>query len=1303
MVFRSRVFALVLGLVAMAAMNHDSTSAVAFHSDTPRVRRSWNTYSDEEKELYLRAVAKSMDEGHHYRFTLMHNTPGNSVNAHNNCGFLLWHRRYILGYENMLRSLGPEFESITLPIWNYFRDNNIILSTEAECDSMGKCSSLLTDFGGSEGSSSPLTMTIGEGEVESGYTCVNTGVAGHACASEDGANCAHCIIRGNWNEVKSIGTQFGELFAKDSHSELSRVIEKGFHGSVHSQLGGTMNYISSPFDPIFYAHHTTVDFSLYVASRCVYDPKDEIDPEDHENWKYINFDSCTLDGKEISGGDKMSMTLNGVEAHEDEVMSKFFQDLNPSYYWYADSEDLGMFSYSYVLDPFMQKALAAMKIKCPSYMMSTMANERHQRRHQRMKNKARSQHHKDHDDDDSSSEVDDHPQKKHASKSTKATKKKKHHRNLKKHKKATEEGSNNATTPLLASAPLSEEERTLRSDAAVDVVTTLAECGDDIAKENPDLSFAELLEQQAIVKCEVERQQNGGKLDDFSAEFRSSFNIPADQKPYCLALLDRVEAGELDVLATDKCKSMYGQVTGVNLGQEFYFATVAGTHSGSGDAALSSKKSRKHKKTAKKASKKAGKTTPKKTTVKDEEDAVDDEQSHGKTVQQTQQLISQLPLPSARDPPPSPFSRLRRTALFTMVFRSRVFAVVLGLLGMAAIDHSSTGVAAQDASGLRVRKAWNTYSNEEKELYLRAVATAMDRGLQHRFTLMHNSDMNDNSAHQNCGFLLWHRRFILGYENMLRSLEPEFADITLPMWNYFRDSNVVLSKDVECDSLGKCSNLLAEFGGNKGLQPTPEMKIGDGKGSVLTGFGICANEGVAAHGCAHEDGVESGACQGCVPRGAWENFGAISTILGQFFEKNDHKELSDAVERAFHNEVHNVLGGAMSTLSSPFDPIFYAHHATVDFTLYMASRCVYDPDNNQDPNDDGENAQFNVFDSCPLQDNTMVSGDDPMSITYNGVEAQDDPVMAQFFDGLDPAYSWYSNPENLGDSSYTYMLDPYMQQTLEMMDIKCPSYMLSTQASNRHQRHHQSTHKGRSHKDDSDSSDEVPQHKKHASKSTKTTHKKKHHRNLKTHKKAKKHSSLNATEPLLMPAPFSDEDRSSDAAVEVAKALMDCGKEIAKENPDLSRAERLEQQAIVKCEVIRQRNGGKLDDYTDAFRSAMQIPKDQKPYCLELLDRVEAGELDVLATDKCKSMYGQVTGVNLGQEFYFATVAGTHSGSGDAALSSKKSRKHKKTAKKTSKKAGKTTPKKTTVKDDEDAVDDERSHVRVHVHVKHSK
>ena len=45
-------------------------------------------------------------------------------------GFILWHRRFMLGYENMLRSLHPDFECVTLPYWNYFHHYDLMQKEE---------------------------------------------------------------------------------------------------------------------------------------------------------------------------------------------------------------------------------------------------------------------------------------------------------------------------------------------------------------------------------------------------------------------------------------------------------------------------------------------------------------------------------------------------------------------------------------------------------------------------------------------------------------------------------------------------------------------------------------------------------------------------------------------------------------------------------------------------------------------------------------------------------------------------------------------------------------------------------------------------------------------------------------------------------------------------------------------------------------------------------------------------------------------------------------------------------------------
>ncbi|GLE11056.1 hypothetical protein PINS_up023354 [Pythium insidiosum] len=75
-------------------------------------------------KLYLSAVQIAMEKGYHYRFVGVHTAHMNRITSHGACPFLLWHRRYILGYENMLRSLHPKFANLTLPYWDYFEDTS---------------------------------------------------------------------------------------------------------------------------------------------------------------------------------------------------------------------------------------------------------------------------------------------------------------------------------------------------------------------------------------------------------------------------------------------------------------------------------------------------------------------------------------------------------------------------------------------------------------------------------------------------------------------------------------------------------------------------------------------------------------------------------------------------------------------------------------------------------------------------------------------------------------------------------------------------------------------------------------------------------------------------------------------------------------------------------------------------------------------------------------------------------------------------------------------------------------------------
>ena len=59
-------------------------------------------------------------------------------------GFLTWHRKYLLEYENALRGLDEDFKCVTIPYWDWAEYNEHYAKDETWLQS----SSVLQDFGG---------------------------------------------------------------------------------------------------------------------------------------------------------------------------------------------------------------------------------------------------------------------------------------------------------------------------------------------------------------------------------------------------------------------------------------------------------------------------------------------------------------------------------------------------------------------------------------------------------------------------------------------------------------------------------------------------------------------------------------------------------------------------------------------------------------------------------------------------------------------------------------------------------------------------------------------------------------------------------------------------------------------------------------------------------------------------------------------------------------------------------------------------------------------------------------------------
>ncbi|KAJ0399422.1 hypothetical protein ATCC90586_000396 [Pythium insidiosum] len=384
--------------------------------------------------------------------------------------------------------------------------------------------------------------------------------------------------------------------------------------------------------------------------------------------------------------------------------------------------------------------------------------------------------------------------------------------------------------------------------------------------------------------------------------------------------------------------------------------------------------------------------------------------------------------------------RLRLAVAGVVVVLVIAASTIATLVGRQSSKDTSNSMQASFTPPTRVRRSWKTFTEDDKQLYLGAVQLAMEKGYHYRFVEVHTAHMNRITSHGACPFLLWHRRFILGYENMLRSLHPKYANLTLPYWNYFQDTSTQLSVNESCNSLESCSQFLRDMGGGgKSDGPAGEsMQIAH----VSLEIGTCVSKGIAGHACNHVNGTASGKCRNCVMRGNWSNPHKIVQTLGpdllrvlrvfnesveaDGYYEGPHAYMSRYIETTFHNAVHTTLNSSMRYTSSAFDPVFMGHHGMVDLAHFIFNRCRYDPSSKAKTLEwtAERDKRFDVFMSCSVYEDLKVvnepKGNESMQMDFNSVPVEKDEFMKQFFSGYGNRYADIANVEDLGpENSYT--------------------------------------------------------------------------------------------------------------------------------------------------------------------------------------------------------------------------------------------------------------------------------------------
>ena len=202
----------------------------------------------------------------------------------------------------------------------------------------------------------------------------------------------------------------------------------------------------------------------------------------------------------------------------------------------------------------------------------------------------------------------------------------------------------------------------------------------------------------------------------------------------------------------------------------------------------------------------------------------------------------------------------------------------------------TNGRVACSCGNVTVRKEFRDMTQAEVDAYTAAVVLLHGSGRWQQYTNMHLS--NVPNAHGTPAFLPWHRAY-------LRTLELELIELTgncnlaIPYWDWRIDAGA-----------GASSVVWAALGGN-GVAPS--WCVVDGP---FASFAPCVHRRFN-------------------PSWPLPTVGDIAAVLSNPAYANMVAQLE-----ARHGDVHMFVGGDMTSYGSPWDPVFFSHHAQVDKLWY---------------------------------------------------------------------------------------------------------------------------------------------------------------------------------------------------------------------------------------------------------------------------------------------------------------------------------------------------------------------------------
>ncbi|KAI8865429.1 Di-copper centre-containing protein, partial [Ramicandelaber brevisporus] len=224
-------------LLAVAAL---AGTAAAQWCPTTTVRKEFRQMTNNERQRYFSAV-RQLNSGSRPnqfdRFAQVHVWFANEI--HGVAPFLVWHRQFVRDWEQTLQRVSGD-SSVFQPYWDWTNDSQnpagspIFSGNWLGGDGRGGCANI------------PM-------------------LGGQVPVWWDGnyQQYQHCLTRNFNREVmRAFYPRSALQVVFDQSRDYARLnpgIEIGPHSNVHVAVGGHMNSMASPNDPVFWFHHAFID------------------------------------------------------------------------------------------------------------------------------------------------------------------------------------------------------------------------------------------------------------------------------------------------------------------------------------------------------------------------------------------------------------------------------------------------------------------------------------------------------------------------------------------------------------------------------------------------------------------------------------------------------------------------------------------------------------------------------------------------------------------------------------------------------------------------------------------------------------------------------------------------------------------------------------------------------------------------------------------------------------------------------------------------------------------------------------